>query len=155
MTRIVCCTLIVVLIAPALTAALPSADEEKVWSLEQAYWEYVKANDLQTYRTLWHTNFLGWPTMNPEPVRKDHITDWITTHTSKGETLKSYDLERLTTQFTDNLATVTYRIRLTWTDKNGAGQPSTLRIIHTWLRNAGGSWQIISGMSAPTNAEGH
>jgi len=24
-----------------------------------------------------------------------------------------------------------------------------------WLRNAGGTWQIISGMSAPSNAEGH
>ena len=154
MTRIVCCTIIVLLFAPVLFAALPSADEE-VWSLEKAYWEYVKTNDLQSYRTLWHTDFLGWPTMNPEPVRKDHITDWITTHASKGETLKSYDLERLTTQATDNLATVTYRVRLTWADKNGAGQPSTLRIIHTWLRNAGGTWQIISGMSAPTNAEGH
>jgi ketosteroid isomerase-like protein len=93
--------------------------------------------------------------MNPEPVRKDHITDWITTHTSKGEALKSYDLERLTTQVTDNLATVTYRVRLSWANKNGAGQSSTLRVIHTWLRSAGGTWQIISGMSAPTNAEGH
>ena len=155
MNRTVRCTIIVALLAPALFAALPSAEEEKVWSLEKAYWEYVKANDVQTYRTLWHTDFLGWPTMNPEPVRKDHITDWITTHTSKGETLKSYDLERLTTQVTDNLATVTYRVRLTWVDKSGAGQPSTLRIIHTWLRNAGGTWQIISGMSAPTDAESH
>jgi len=56
---------------------------------------------------------------------------------------------------TDKFATSTYRVRLTWADKNGAGQPSTIRIIHTWLHNAGGTWQIISGMSAPTNAEGH
>jgi hypothetical protein len=69
------CTLMIVLLAPALFAALPSPGEEKVWSLGKAYWEYVKANDLQTYRTLWHADFLGWPTMNPEPVRKDHITD--------------------------------------------------------------------------------
>jgi len=155
MNRIFRCTIIVVLLAPALLGALPSADEEKVWSLEKAYWEYVKANDLQAYRTLWRTDFLGWPTMSPEPVRKDHITDWITTHTSKGEILKSYDLERLTTQVTDNLATVTYRVRQTWAAKNGASQSSTFRIIHTWLQNAGGTWQIISGMSAPTNAEGH
>ena len=155
MNRIFRCTIIVALLAPALLSALPSADDEKVWSLEKAYWEYVKADDLQTYRTLWHTDFLGWPTMNPEPVRKDHITDWITTHTSKGEIFRSYDLERLTTQVTDNLATVTYRVRLTWAGKNGASQSSTLRVIHTWLRNAGGTWQIISGMSAPTNAAGH
>lgn len=154
MNRIVRCAIIVALLAPALFAALPST-EDKVWSLEKAYWEYVKANDLQRYRALWHTDFLGWPTMDPEPVRKDHITDWIITHTSKGDTFKSYDLERLTTQVTDNLATVTYRVRLTWADKNGAGESSTLRVIHTWLRNVRGNWQIISGMSAPTNAEGH
>ena len=155
MKRVICCAFIVVLLALVSLAAPPSADEEKIWSLENAYWEYVKANDLQMYRTLWHADFLGWPTMNPEPVRKDHITDWITSRTSKGESLKSYDLERLTTQVTDNLATVTYRVRLTWTDKNGAGHSSTLRVIHTWLRDASGAWLIISGMSAPTNAEGH
>ena len=74
MNRIVRCAIIVALLAPALSAALPSADEEKIWSLEHEYWECVKANDLQTYSSLWHTDFLGWPTMNPEPVRKDHIT---------------------------------------------------------------------------------
>jgi ketosteroid isomerase-like protein len=155
MTRIVRCIMIVVLLAPALFAAPPSADAEKVWSMEKAYWGYVQANDLGKYRNLWHSDFLGWPSVSPEPLRKDHITDWITTHASKGETLKSYDLERLTTQVTGKFATVTYRVRQTWVDKSGAGQPSTIRIIHTWLRNAGGTWQIISGMSAPTNAEGH
>jgi hypothetical protein len=50
MNRVVRCTIIVALLAPALFAAPPSADEGKVWSLEKAYWEYVKTNDLQTYR---------------------------------------------------------------------------------------------------------
>jgi ketosteroid isomerase-like protein len=155
MTRIVHLSLVIVLLAPALFAAPPSADADKVWLLEKAYWQYVQAKDLQKYRTLWHTNFLGWPSVSPEPLRKDHITDWITARTSKGESLKSYDLERLITQLTGNLATVTYRVRLTWADKSGADQSSTVRIIHTWVRNAGSNWQIISGMSAPTDAAGH
>jgi ketosteroid isomerase-like protein len=125
-----------------------------VWSLEKAYWDYVKSNDLEKYRSLWHEDFLGWPSVSPEPLRKDHITDWITFRTSQGETLKSYDLERLTAQVTGDVATVTYRVRYTFADKNGAGQPSQVRIIHTWLRSREGKWQIISGMSAPTNAEG-
>jgi len=29
-------------------------DEAQVWQLEKAYWEYVKANDLEKYRALWH-----------------------------------------------------------------------------------------------------
>ena len=154
MTRIARLAIVVVLLASALAAGQRSADEEKLWSLEQAYWRYVQANDLEQYRILWHADFLGWPLTSSQPARKDQITNWITAHTSKGESLKSYELERLTTQVTDNVATTTYRVRLTWLDKNGAGQPASLRIIHTWLRN-GGRWQIISGMSAPTNAEGH
>ena len=155
MTRIVRTTIIVALLSPALFALPASAEGEKIWSLEKAYWEYVQANDLQDYRTLWHADFLGWPSVSPEPLRKEHITDWITAHTSKDEALKSYNLERLTTQVTGNFATVTYRVCLTWADKNGAGRPATFRIIHTWLHTADGTWQIISGMSAPTNTEGH
>jgi ketosteroid isomerase-like protein len=132
-----------------------SADEEKVWSLEQAYWHFVQSNDLEHYRRLWHEQFLGWPSVSPEPLRKDHITDWMVAHTSKGESLKPYNLERLSVQVTDNIATSAYRVRLVWVEKNGNEQPGTLRIVHTWLRNAGGAWEIVSGMSAPTNAEGH
>ncbi len=155
MTRIVHCVIVGVLLTATPFAAPPAADADKLWSLEKAYWEYVQANDLDKYRSLWHRDFLGWPSVSPEPLRKDHITDWITAQTSKGETLKSYELERLITQVTGDLASTTYRVRITWADRAGAGQPSTVRVIHTWIRNPGGAWQIISGMSAPTTAEGH
>jgi ketosteroid isomerase-like protein len=155
MTRTIHCILIVVLLTAPLFAATPSADTEKLWSLEKAHWEYVQANDLQKFLTLWHTDFLGWPSTSPEPLRKDHITDWITAHTSRGESLQSYDLEPLSTQVTGDIATTTYRVRLRWADKAGGGRPSTIRVIHTWVRSPSGIWQIISGMSAPTNAEGH
>jgi ketosteroid isomerase-like protein len=146
---------VVIALASVLFAAQRSADEKEVWSLEDAYWQYVKANDFERYRTLWHADFLGWPYSSPEPTGKDQITEWVTAHTSKGETLKSYEVERLRAQVTGNYATVTYRARLIWTDKNGTDKPGSLRIIHTWLHDAGGKWQIISGMGAPTNAEGH
>jgi len=155
MSRIVPCTLILVSLTAPLFAAPPSADTMKLWALEKDYWEYVKADNLQKYLTLWHADFLGWPYISPDPLRKDHITDWITAHTSKGESLKSYDLEPLITQVTGDVATTTYRVRLVWSGPAGAGQPATIRVIHTWVRNPGGTWQIISGMSAPTNAEGH
>ena len=85
---------VVVLLASSLFAGQRSADEKQVWSLEQSYWQYVQANDLERYRTLWHPDFLGWPLSNPEPARKDHITDWIGVYTSKGDTLKSYEIGR-------------------------------------------------------------
>ena len=155
MNQITRCVIVVAMFASALCAGQPSAYEKEVWSLEDSYWQYVKANDFEHYRTLWHADFLGWPYSDPEPAGKEQITAWITAHTSKGETLKSYDVERLKARVTDNYATVAYRVRLFWVDKNGAGRPGSLRIIHTWLRSAGGKWQIISGMGAPTNADGH
>ena len=32
-------------------------DETQVWNLEKAYWEYVKANDVEKYRALWRDDF--------------------------------------------------------------------------------------------------
>ena len=155
MTRSVSVLTMTFLLGSALVAADGIGDEEKVWSLEQAYWRFVQGNDLEHYRGLWHPQFLGWPCVSPEPLGKDHITDWISAHTRKAESLKSYNLERLSGQVMGNIATIAYRVQLVWIDKKGTEQPGTLRILHTWLRNAGGTWEIISGMSAPTNAEGH
>ncbi len=126
-----------------------------VWQQEEAYWKFVKANDLEGYRSLWHSNFLGWPSVSAEPLGKGQITDWITSHTSKGGSLKDYQLERLKIQVTGGIVTTTYRVRLTWVDKNGAGSPQTTRITHTWVNSPNGRWEIISGMSAPTDANGH
>jgi ketosteroid isomerase-like protein len=155
MKRIACPAFVAVLLASPLLAAQPAAVEKEVWSLEDSYWRYVQTNDLERYRTLWHSDFLGWPLANAEPARKEHITDWITAQTSKGETLKTYELERLAAQATGDYVTVAYRIHTTWVDKDGVDKTSTARIVHTWLHNANRKWQIISGMAAPANAQGH
>jgi ketosteroid isomerase-like protein len=144
-----------VLLASPLFAGQPAAEEKEVWSLEDAYWRDVQTNDLERYRTLWHGDFLGWPLSSPEPVRKQHITDWITAHTSNGETLESYELERLVAQAMGPCVTVTYRVRMKWVDKDGVDKPGNLRVIHTWIHNADHTWQIISGMAAPPDAHGH
>src|ERR1700746_2242126 len=137
--------IVFIALASVLCAAQRSTDEKEVWSLEDAYWQYVKANDFEHYRTLWHADFLGWPYSDPEPAGKEQITGWITAHTSKGETLKSYEVERLKARVTGNNVTTTYRAHLVWVDKNGTDRPGSIRIIHPWLRSAGGNWQIISG----------
>jgi ketosteroid isomerase-like protein len=129
-------------------------DETQVWQLEKAYWEYVKANDLEKYRALWHENFLGWPFISSAPVRKDHITDWITANTSKGIKLHSYSVEQLAIQVTGDVAVDYYRINATWADGQGAEvRTDKFRITHTWIR-MDGMWQILGGMSAPVNADG-
>jgi hypothetical protein len=151
---------LVILAAAALLLGLPAARaaahaaEQEVWAMEEAYWRYVQANDLDHYRTLWSEDFLGWPLSSPEPLRKDHITGWITAHTQAGETLRSYHLERLLAQATDDYVTVTYRVRMTWASASAGETPGALRVIHTW-RRIGGHWQIISGLAAAPDAQGH
>jgi ketosteroid isomerase-like protein len=142
----------------AVTAAVIAEGSDKeqaqIWNLEKAYWEYVKANDLEKYRALWHENFLGWPFVSAAPMRKDHITDWITSNTFKNITLQSYSIEQLAIQVTGDIAMDFYRINAMWA--NGAGaevKADRLRITHTWTRTHG-TWQIIGGMSSPLTATG-
>src|SRR5438128_9512949 len=121
--------------------------EAEVWSLEKAYWEYVKVNDLEKYRALWHEDFLGWPFINSAPVRKDHITDWITANTSKGIKLQSYSIEQLAVQVTGDVAVDYYRINARSANGERAEvRTDRLRITHTWIR-AGGTSAILGAMS--------
>jgi|SRR5581483_6043825 len=134
--------------------ASPARTEAEIWNLEKAYWEYVKANDLERYRALWHENFLGWPYSSSVPARKDHITDWITKNTSKGVKLQSYEIEQVAIQVTGEIATDHYRIKMNWSGPKPADtKTEALRIHHTWVRT-GETWQILAGMSAPVNTDG-
>jgi ketosteroid isomerase-like protein len=130
-----------------------ATDEAEVWNLEKAYWEYVQSDDLEKYRALWHEHFLGWPYVSSAPLRKDHITDWITTNTSKGMKLESYSIEQLAIHVTGDIAINYYRIKVNWATSEGVQvRKDALRITHTWIRTHG-TWQILGGMSAPVNAE--
>ena len=148
-------TISILLTLSAAAFAQDSAkDEAQVWNLEKAYWEYVKANDLEKYRALWHEDFLGWPYVSSAPTGKDHITDWITTNTSKGVKLQSYAIEQLAVRVTGDIAINHYRIKANWaTNETAKVRTDALRITHTWIRT-NGTWQIIGGMSAPVNADG-
>ncbi len=142
----------------ALTAATfahdSPKDEAHIWNLEKAYWEYVKANDLEKYRALWHEDFVGWPLVSSAPVRKDHITDWITANTSKGVKLQSFSIAQLAIRVTGDIAIDHYRIKANWAAGEAAeARTDALRITHTWIHTHG-TWQIIGGMSAPVNADG-
>ena len=143
------------LVVAGLCAALPataqqSANEQAVWKLEADYWKYVKAADLDGYRTLWHKDFVGWPSSSAQPARKDHITDWITASTDKGERLQWYSLEPAASQATENIVVTHYWVTSFWSDKAGKGDaPETTRITHTWIKTPAG-WQIVGGMSCPS-----
>src|SRR5437762_1983708 len=124
----------------AVSAQSAANDGAQVWELEKAYWEYVKANDLEKYRALWHEDFLGWPSFSSTPLRKDHITDWITRNTSEGVKLQSYAIEQLGIQLTGDIAINHYRVKMVWSGPGPTeSKTEVLRITHTWLKSHG-SW---------------
>jgi ketosteroid isomerase-like protein len=142
-------------LAGALALCLQSAgqaratgDEQALWKLERAYWSYVQDNDLKGYLSLWHQDFLGWPSVHAAPVHKDHITDWITAQTSKGLRLEAAEFKPAAIQVTGDVAVTCYRITFKWADRDGNGTTHTLRILHTFVRE-GKDWQIMGGMSMP------
>ena len=140
-------SLAAVLALVALTGfAQQSADEDAVWKLEHSYWEYVKAQDVASYKALWHENFVGWPSFSPQPVRKDHVADWLTNYKAKGLRLKSYSLKPAASQKSGQVVVVHYWVSMAWTGTDNSEQPETIRVMHTWLKGENG-WHIISGMS--------
>lgn len=152
-----CTQLLLILAIAGAVATTPASgqqtsNEQAVWKLETNYWEYVKALDLDHYKDLWHGNFVGWPSMDSQPARKDHITDWIGLYTAKGEKMQWFSLQQADSQATENLVVTHYWVTSRWVDKAGNGEPFTSRITHTWIKTTTG-WKIISGMSAlvPTN----
>jgi quercetin dioxygenase-like cupin family protein len=92
-----------------------SKDEQTLWNLERAYWRSVQDHDLSSYSNLWHERFLGWPSVSAAPVRKDHITDWITAQTGKGLVFKTGEVKPASIQVTDDVAMVCY-----WVSSDGS-----------------------------------
>ena len=61
----------------SFAASSEASGVSEVWELEEAYWRYVKAGDVENYATLWHEDFIGWPCDQPHPMRKDSVGAWV------------------------------------------------------------------------------
>jgi ketosteroid isomerase-like protein len=133
-------------ISGAMGQAKAPEKEQALWDLENEYWRLVENHDLSAYLGLWHKDFLGWPMVSATPVKKDHITDWITSETSKGLVFKAGELKRAAMQRTGDIAVAYYWMTYRWQDKDGQGAWRTIRVTHTWVK-IGNGWQIIGGMS--------
>ena len=98
-------------------------------------------------------SFVWWPSSSLQPAPKDHITDWYDDIVKRGPKMKSWNLEPGAYQLTEPVAVTHYRLHYVWVSKSGKAESKTFRVHHTWLRTRDG-WQIIAGMSAPTDKDG-
>jgi hypothetical protein len=129
-------------VAPADTSASVAA----VWALEDAYWRYVQAGDVASYRTLWHDRFVGWPCVTPHTATKDSIGGWVRRIRDEHIQL-TFDLKREGVADLGSTIVVYYSTPMirTYPDGRIEGRDTTWKFTHTWQRDRG-RWQIIGGM---------
>lgn len=123
-----------------------SKNTSQVWDREGEYWTYVKAGDVENYRTLWHERFIGWPCGQAHPMRKNSIGNWVQDIRDKHIKVAA-DLTREGAEDFGNVVVVHYSIAQvdTYPDGHVEGKDEHSKITHTWMK-VGDTWLIIGGM---------
>ena len=135
-------------LSPASFAS-PQRDEAAVWKLEEAYWQYVKDNNVKRFQVLWDERFVGWPGFSDSPVAKAGVSSWILPLHSNPVQRYDYELTQKATKSFGDVVVVHYLVRAFYRDAKSdkvLKELGTSRITHTWQRR-GKTWQIITGMS--------
>jgi ketosteroid isomerase-like protein len=136
--------------ASTISAQNKMSAEDQVWEMEEVYWNHVKSDDIQSYLTLWHDDFVGWPGFSPEPMGKLNISDWIPALFADSTKSFDYKLKRMSvSSYGEDIVIIFYVVGFYFIDlKTGEKkQDNWHRITHTWKRY-GDRWFIIGGMSA-------
>lgn len=147
-------TLLTVVFISIMASAQTTAKlKEEVWRMEEQYWDYVEKNDTISYKTLWHEDFMGYPSFGDGVSGKVGIAVWIP-ELHKYNTLKfSYKLYKRGVNAIDDVFMVFYDADEIWTDaQNSVVRKETFKFTHTW-KKYGDSWLILGGMAAKKNLD--
>ncbi len=129
-----------------MRASAESQSVSEVWGREDDYWRFVKAGDVESYVTLWHEKFIGWPCDQNHPMRKPSIGDWVRKIRDKKIAVTSV-LTREGAEDFGAIVVVHYRFTRvdTYPDGRVEGRGRESKITHTWMK-VGSTWQIVGGM---------
>ena len=94
----------------------------------------------------YHEDFLGWPHTSPNPKRKADMPESLQQNFPEPSD-DILEFERAGIQVKDNLAITHVKLHITSTGEDEEEIKQSLRITHTWIREAG-EWQILGGMSS-------
>jgi len=125
-----------------------STTEKEVWSMEETYWHFVASGDIESYMTLWHEDFVGWPRGSEQPVNKEGLIRQVKAAIEAGKPGSlTFKLTPYSVRIYGDVAIVHYLCSLTWKDLQENEHSRKDRMTHTWMRQDG-RWLIIGGMSA-------
>jgi hypothetical protein len=129
-----------------MPASAESQSVSEVWAREDDYWRFVKAGDVESYMTLWHEKFIGWPCDQDHPMRKSSIGGWVREIRDKKIKVTSV-LTREGAEDFGGIVVVHYRFTRVdaYPDGRVEGRGRMSKITHTWMR-VGSTWQIVGGM---------
>jgi hypothetical protein len=133
--------------AAAQSASTPESESvSQVWRREADYWRFVAAGDAESYESLWHDRFIGWPCGLDHPKRKASIGNWVREIREKHIQVVS-NITREGAEDFGNVVVVHYRLTrvATYPDGKVEGRGKESKITHTWMK-VGESWLIIAGM---------
>ena len=117
-----------------------------VWKMEELYWSYVKAGDVDSYRTLFDEGFRGWPCKLQGTSTKAQIGDWV--RDIKDQKVKlTYSLTYEGAADFGDIVVVYYKTPMIYeyTDGRIVDRDVLFKFTHTWQRT-GQKWHIIGGM---------
>ena len=127
--------------------------EDEVWKMEKLYWQYVQNNDTISYKTLWHDDFIGYPSFGDGVSGKDGIAIWIPVLHKDTNRIFSYQLHQLAVNAIDDVVIAFYDADDIRTDQEDhVVSTTTFKFTHTW-KKINGKWVILGGMAAVKNQE--
>lgn len=122
--------------------------ENEVWNMEERYWEYVQHIDTVSYKTLWHKDFIGYPSFGDGVSDNSKIATWIPDLHKDPDLKFSYILYKKASNAIGDVVMVFYDTDEIWTDKyNKVVRKETYKFTHTW-KKIDGHWVILGGMAA-------
>ncbi len=125
-----------------------SPAEQAVWEMEEAYWRYVEAGDVESYLGRWQEDFVGWPCFTWSPVGKEGVGAWVESIRDNGWTL-TYQLRPRAVRLFGDVAVAHYAAEYVYQygDGTAEGEGEWRKFTHTWMK-MDDRWQIIGGMCA-------
>jgi hypothetical protein len=116
------------------------SDIAKVWAQEDNYWRAVQQNRVDDYRSLFSSEFRGWPCDDPGTRKKSELS-----MTAIQATGGSVAIERQGQASRPGVVIVYYRTRATTNEADGSSKVIIRNFTHTWMEDRG-RWTIVGGM---------